>query len=193
MSHLTSSPTVYHLISRFVGGEWFIESDLERDTYRFTLGDALRTSDWTCIAYAVMSNHIHLGMIAGTSRRSTWLRNAHAPFGEWINRRRERFGSVFAKGVFADAVDPAHVKTVLAYIHNNPVRAGIERTASDSTWTSHRAYMGICKAPAWLDVERGLELMDMQSADAFDQWVRDESARPRTPRPKRGRPKKPSR
>jgi hypothetical protein len=45
-----------------------------------------------------------------------------------------------------------------AYLHNNPVRAGILRSAADSTWTSHRAYIGLDPAPEFLDIARGLAL-----------------------------------
>jgi hypothetical protein len=37
-----------------------------------------------------------------------------------------------------------------AYLHNNPVRAGIVQNAADSTWTSHRAYIGLDPAPDFL-------------------------------------------
>ena len=190
MSRPSTPPTVYHLISRFVAGEFFVRTDVERTTYLGLLGDALRQSDWRCIAYAVMSSHIHLGMVAGRSHRSSWLRAAHSPFGEWINRRLERFGSVFAKGLVAYAVAPDDVAKVIAYIHNNPVRAGVASTASDSEWTSHRAYVGKDEGPAWLHVQHGFELMNIVDRGAFDDWVRSEAARPRTPRRPRGRPKR---
>ena len=45
-----------------------------------------------------------------------------------------------------------------AYIHNNPVRAGIVQNAADSTWSSHRAYIGMEPAPEFLHVAKGLAL-----------------------------------
>jgi putative transposase len=192
MPHAIHARTVYHIISRFVGGEWFIEGEHERSHYLHLLGLALRTSDWRCIAYAVMSNHIHLAMIAGSMPRSTWLREAHSPFGEWINRRKERIGSVFAKGTYVCATDPAHVDVLIAYIHNNPVRAGVVSSAIESTWTSHRAYLGLSEPPSWLDIRQGVALIPpaRQPRSAFDEWVRGQASRPAMPRAKRGRPKK---
>lgn len=193
MSHGPLSPATYHVISRFVAGEWFIETDRERNMYLRLLGESLRTSDWRCIAYAVMSNHIHLGMVAGRSSRTRWLRNAHSPFGEYINRRRDRFGAVFAKGIVSCPVEPNAVASVIAYIHNNPVRAGVEPTARESTWTSHRAYLGLCSAPPWLHVDLGYELMHITAPDDFDRLVNAEAGRPRQQRRRRGRPVPPPR
>ena len=61
----TPEGEVHHVISRFVDGRFFLTTDSERAHYLRLLGKALQKSDWTCLAYAVMSSHIHLAMIAG--------------------------------------------------------------------------------------------------------------------------------
>jgi len=53
---------------------------------------------------------------------------------------------------------------LLAYIHNNPVRAGVVVDPADSGWTSHRAYLGLTAAPPWLFIERGLDLCGFSAA-----------------------------
>jgi hypothetical protein len=77
---------------------------------------------------------------------------------------------------------------VIAYIHNNPVRAGVVAKASDSSWTSHRAYVGSSKPPQWLKVDHGYELMNITEPADFDTFVNAESPRPRDARRRRGRP-----
>jgi hypothetical protein len=188
MSHPALTPTVYHLISRFVAGEWFVKSDLERNTYLVLLGHALRTSDWKCLAFAIMSNHIHLCVMAGRSSRSGWLRNANAPFGAWINARNDRFGAVFANGMLTCPVASDDVAKVIAYIHNNPVRAGVVGSARDSTWTSHRAYLGTSAPQKWLRVDLGFALMRVDDPQTFDKFVEQEASRPRQLQRGRGRP-----
>jgi hypothetical protein len=42
---------------------------------------------------------------------------------------------------------------LIRYVHNNPVRAGVVDRASESGWSSHRAYLGLEKVPPWLGVE----------------------------------------
>jgi hypothetical protein len=53
---------------------------------------------------------------------------------------------------------------LLAYIHNTPVRAQVVSDPADSPWTSHRAYLGLCAAPPWVNVEFGLHLCGFSSA-----------------------------
>lgn len=169
---------VYHLISRFVDRRWFIESSVERRMYIDLLGRALTTSDWRCHSYAVMSNHIHLGVTAGEDLLDAWVRRVNSRFADWMNRTHERIGSVFVRGPKDFAVPPAEASRLVAYIHNNPVRAGVVAAPSESTWTSHRAYLGIDLTPSWLDVEGGLRLAGFSTGKAFDDWATSSLARP---------------
>ncbi|MGE3543333.1 MAG: transposase [Kofleriaceae bacterium] len=118
-----------------------------------------------------MSNHIHLALIAGAARLASWIGAAHGPFAEWINERHNRIGSVFVRGPKSIGMRADGVARLVAYIHRNPVRAGIVARANESSWTSHHAYLQPATAPAWLDVARGLELMRFADANAMDAWV----------------------
>jgi hypothetical protein len=190
-----SAPGVaYHVISRFVAKEWFIESALERRMYLALIGHALSSSDWTCFAYAVMSSHIHLALIAGSAPLASWLRPAHTLFANWMNERRQRIGAVFVKGPNMLTVPTNACAKLINYIHYNPVRAGVVRAPEESDWTSHRAYVGAAPAPRWLSVETGLALSDFATASDLQAWCastqvhREELPPGVLPRASRGRP-----
>ena len=147
---------IHHLISRFVGQEFFISGDEERVRYLACLERHISRSDWRCFAFAVMSNHIHLGVLAGEDPLASWMRDMHSEFADWINERRKRIGAVFVRGPTAIEIADERVTRLIAYIHRNPVRAGLVAHPRDSTWTSHRAYIGLAPQPEWLDVKLGL-------------------------------------
>jgi putative transposase len=167
----TEPGTVYHLISRFVDREWFITDDEERSCYLHLLGNALVETDWRSLGYAVMSNHFHHALVAGTDALDEWVRRVHSPFADWLNRRHDRIGTIFVRGPKQLAVDHHGVGQLLAYIHNNPVRAGVVSDASLSDWTSHRAYVGLDPVPGWLCVDEGLALAGFTSRTMFDAYV----------------------
>jgi REP element-mobilizing transposase RayT len=168
----TTAGLVYHVISRFVDRDWFITSEEERTVYLSMFAEAVVKSDWRCLSYGVMSNHIHLAFLAGEQKLS-WLRDAHAPFANWMNERHDRIGPLFVRGPKDRPVEPGNVAKVIAYIHNNPVRAKVVSSADQSNWTSHRAYLGLVRAPAWLHVDEGMRLMGFADGHAFDQWTRE--------------------
>jgi REP element-mobilizing transposase RayT len=180
---------IYHLIPRFTAREFFIESDRQRDHYRRLLGAYIAESDWKCFAYALMSNHVHLGVVAGEMPLADWMRDMHREFAEAINVQRDRIGQVFVRGPRKIKYSEAEMSRLVGYIHRNPVRAGVVREPKESDWTSHQAYLRLARRPSWLDVELGLERIGLTPRD-FDLlasmpiWDRREPEKPR------GRPKK---
>ena len=177
-----------HFISKFVASEWFIRGDEERRRYLQLLGSFISRSDWRCFSFAIMSNHIHLALLAGTSTLASWLRPAHSEFAEWINSSRERIGAVFVRGPRMRRVDDHAIARVVGYIHRNPVRAGVVGHPRESAWTSHQAYVGVAPSPAWLDIGLGLERAGFDDPSEFDQWIDCKSLDVKPKPPKRGRP-----
>jgi hypothetical protein len=161
---------VHHIISRFVDRTWFLTDDIERDRYLHLLGRSLHRSDWRCLAYALMSNHLHFAMIAGEEPLASWTKRVNSPFANWMNARHGRLGPVFADRPAAFAMRPCSEGPLIAYIHNNPVRAGLVACAGDSDWTSHRIYTGTRLRPPWLHVDDGLALCGVTASD-LDAWV----------------------
>jgi hypothetical protein len=157
IARLTIPGVVHHVISRFVDREWFFASDAEREHYLRLLAQAMSESDWRCLAYCLMSNHVHLAMVAGHQDLESWSKRVHSPFAVWLNAQRGRLGPVFADRPAAHALPRHREGEVIAYVHNNPVRAKVVATARLSTWSSQRAYLGLAPQPQWLHVREGLE------------------------------------
>lgn len=113
-------------------------------------------TDWLCLAYCLMSNHLHFAMLAGEQPLDSWAKRVNSPFANWLNKQRGRLGAIFAERPSSRIVPNSRTLDVIAYIHNNPVRAKVVNSANESTWSSHRAYVGAAAIPKWLHVEKGL-------------------------------------
>jgi hypothetical protein len=172
IARLTVPHVLHHVISRFVDRDWFFASDVERARYLALLGRALSKTDWRCVAYCLMSNHIHLALVGGEAPLESWAKKVNSPFARWMNERHGRLGPVFADRPAVYLVPSHREAEVIAYIHNNPVRARVVQSALSSSWSSHRAYVGRAQPPAWLDVRVGLERAGCPAApDAFERLV----------------------
>jgi hypothetical protein len=132
-----------------------------------------------------MSSHVHLVLESGDSSLETWTKSVHSGMARWLNRRFVRLGPVFADRPYAEAVAGSRVPHVLAYVHNNPVRAGLVTWAGDTSWSSHRAYLALEPSAGGLRVSRGLTLCghddDAAGRATFDEWVRGCSGREALP------------
>lgn len=171
VARLTVPAALHHVISRFVDRQWFFASDLERAHYLTLLGRASSKTDWRCVAYCLMSNHIHLAMVGGVAPLGDWAKKVHSPFARWMNERHGRLGPVFADRPSVYLVPRYREAEVIAYIHNNPVRARAAAAARSSPWSSHRAYAGLAPTPSWLHVREGLERVGCGDAQAFEELV----------------------
>ena len=172
---------VHHLIWRCLNHEWLIKTKQQRQRYLHWLGRALDDSDWKCIAYAVMSNHIHLAVVAGNAQLASWSRRANTPFALWMNEQSNRLGPFFANRAHDYALREIGAYSTIGYIHNNPVRAGLVARARDSDWTSHRAYLGLIPPPSWLHVGEGMHWAQTPNVDAFEDYVNSDPRPPERP------------
>jgi len=114
----------------------------------------LRRHDARTVAYCLMSSHVHLVLQLGCDPLGKLTKWIHSPFGNWVNAQRKGIGAIFAdrpKSVLVHT--ETHGMELIRYVHNNPVRAGIVERASESGWSSHRAYLGLERAPDWLSTE----------------------------------------
>jgi DNA-binding transcriptional ArsR family regulator len=101
-----------------------------------------------------MSSHVHFVVQLGNDPLGQLTKRVHAPFGNWVNVRRKGLGTILAdrpKSVLVHS--DTHGMELIRYVHNNPVRAGVVERASESGWSSHRAYLGLEACPAWLATE----------------------------------------
>ncbi len=173
IARLTVPGAVHHVISRFVDRDWLFSGGEDRARYLTFLGRVLARSDWRCLAYCLMSNHIHLAMVGGRASLESWAKGVNAPFARWMNARHERLGPIFADRPSVYVVPPHREAELIAYIHNNPVRAGVAARASASTWSSHRAFLGLTRRPDWLHVDEALARAGCDASPAsFDDFVR---------------------
>ncbi|MBN2428732.1 MAG: transposase [Deltaproteobacteria bacterium] len=102
------------------------------------------------LSFCLMTNHVHLAIQVGNVPLSRIMQNLSFRYTRWINMRRNRMGHLFQgryKAILVDA--DTHLLELIAYLHLNPVRAGLTEKPEDYPWSSHRAYLGTESVP-WL-------------------------------------------
>ena len=104
-----------------------IISLLRRAVIRFGLG---------LHVYCVMGTHYHAlvdGRTENLSRAAQWLQSLYA---REHNARHRRSGALFAQRFSSWVVhDEEHYRAAFEYILQNPVRAGLVRTAEEWPWS----------------------------------------------------------
>jgi putative transposase len=132
----------YHVTQRGNRREpvFFESGDYAR--YLAYLRQASATSGTAIWAYCLMPNHVHMIVLpSNESGLRDLFADAHRRYTNFINWRHQWTGHLW-QGRFASvAMDEEHLGYALRYVAQNPVRAGLVKTALDWPHSSVRAHV----------------------------------------------------
>ncbi len=149
---------------RGIDRQAIFQDDEDRERFLQTLQYGKEISCFRLYAYCLMGNHIHL--LLQTMKEGEALEQIFKRIGvryvAWYNRKYGRTGHLFQDRFLSEPVDTdTYLWTVLPYIHQNPVKAGICHTPEKYPWSSYQEYLrqggNICDCGillAWLDEDR---------------------------------------
>jgi hypothetical protein len=90
-----------------------------------------------------MPNHVHLVLGTATPALDRFMQCLQQSYTQRFNRRYAQVGHVF-QGRYKALLCETHeyLVTLVRYVHQNPVRAGLAARAEDYPYSGHRAYLG---------------------------------------------------
>ena len=163
-----------------------MNSDADRAAYLQCLARAQRRTGVRVCSYVTMGTHAHQVPSCSHEPLGSYLLRLNTAFGRWWNKHHGGYGPVFAERPSSDVIsDEEGLARVVAYVHNNERRAGLVTCPSQSKRSSHPAFIGLVRAPRFLDVEWTLAAMGFSATGAgraaFHDYVVSRSGLPRDP------------
>jgi len=148
---------IYHVYNRVSRGAHVFRDDEEADRLEGLLAATKKRDDFQILAWCVMSNHYHLAVRMGEVALSRSMRTIHQRFAQSYNGRNRVFGP-FWQGRYRSRYvdDEGYLRQLIAYIHLNPVAAGIVKDASKYRWCGHREVLGKAVGRRLVDVDETL-------------------------------------
>lgn len=138
-SRKISKTGIYHVICRGINQQRLFEDTEDYDQYLQILKAAKGQANATVFAYCLMGNHLHLLLEQGDEPLGETMKRISVRYAQWFNRKYQRSGHLFQDRYKSEAVeDDAYFSTVLYYIYQNPVKAGLCKKADNYRWGSRR-------------------------------------------------------
>jgi len=129
---------VYHVTARGNRKERIFLTDRDRVVFLKKLNDTLDKYSFLCYAYCLMGNHYHLLLRTPRPDLSRGMHYLNASYTNWFKVKHKLVGVVFQGRYKAILVEEeAYARTLAAYIHLNPVRAGIVEDIDRYPWSSY--------------------------------------------------------
>ena len=114
---------IHHVFARGNNRERVFYCDADRWLYLRLLGEASERMRWRCLAYCLMSNHVHLLIETPERNLGAGMQRLHGKYARVLNQRRERSGHVFQGRYGSTLVEnDKQLWTTVRYIARNPVR-----------------------------------------------------------------------
>jgi putative transposase len=101
------------------------------------LTEATRKFGWLLFGYCLMPNHYHLILETERELLSAGMHRLNFLYAQRFNRRYDRAGHLFQNRFSSHVIDSdAYLIAAIAYVRDNPVRAGLCERGSDWPWAS---------------------------------------------------------
>jgi len=137
-----SKTGIYHIILRGINRQAIFEDKEDSAKLLRTLKEYQKISEYKLYAYCLMGNHIHMLLKEEKEELGVAMRRIGASYVYWYNWKYERCGHLFQDRYKSETVeDDKYFLTVLRYIHQNPLKAGLVKNIADYKWSSYGEYI----------------------------------------------------
>lgn len=121
----------YHVLLRGIGRQNIFVDDEDRQRFIETLARYKQELHYELHAYCLMGNHVHLLIKDAKNQLDQIMKKIAGSYAYYFNTKYERVGHLFQDRFKSEAIeDDFYFVTVLRYIHQNPLKAGISRMES---------------------------------------------------------------
>ena len=146
----TSGTGIYHVMLRGINRQNIFEDEEDYRRFLMILFKIVCPVDEKglpqpsrCIfyAYCLMPNHVHLLVREASDALSDVVKRIGGAYAQYFNKKYQHFGHLFQDRFKSEPVDDnAYFFTLLRYIHQNPIAAGICRDLGSYPWSSWGEY-----------------------------------------------------
>ena len=175
-----SVSNIYHVMIRGINRQNIFEEDEDRLCFMKILHHCKELSGFNLYAFVLMSNHIHLLIEPSGDTLNTVFARIETRYAMWFNKKYQRTGYLFQNRFRSEPVETdQYFMTVLRYILQNPMKAGMESRPGRYRWSSYLAYEkgkgAVTDTQYALDLFGGKEILMEYITRSNDDSVMDES------------------
>jgi putative transposase len=129
----------FHLYARGVDHLTIFRDRDDRLRFLQLLATVTEREVWLCHAFCLMDTHVHLIVEAAIARVSRGMQLLLGRYARHFNDRHRRTGHLFGGRFGARLIDDEeYLATVVDYVLQNPVRAGMVERNGDWPWCGAR-------------------------------------------------------
>ena len=155
---------LYHVNAKAVDGASLFRDDVDRLAFVRRLGEEATLSQWSILAYSLMTTHFHVLMRLAKPTLSSGFRRLNGLYAKDYNRRHERRGALWQRRFYDTMIESdAHLCETVRYIARNAPRAKLASTPEEWPWCSYGSAIGVLPRDPIVDEAELLGLFGTRS------------------------------
>jgi len=132
----------YHIMIRGNERRPIFFDDEDRLRFIYTLYEKKLGHRFNLHAFCLMDNHVHLMISEGDEDIATTMKRITVSYVYYFNKKYERVGHLFQDRFKSEAIEgDSYAISLARYIHQNPVKANMVKTADEYKWSSCNSYL----------------------------------------------------
>ena len=161
-----SESGIYHIMLRGINQQQIFEDEEDNLKFLETLLKYKEQCRYEIYAYCLMGNHAHILLKEGKEDLTLVLKRIAGSYVYWYNRKYHRSGHLFQDRFKSEPVeDEAYFLTVIRYIHQNPIKAGMCKKIDEYKFSSYNEYINNATL---IDTEFCLAIIDKEQFIEFN-------------------------
>ena len=137
-----SESGIYHVMLRGINQQQIFQDEEDNLKFLQIVKECKAISEFKLFAYCLMENHVHLLIKEGKEPIELIFKRIGNRFVYWYNTKYKRVGHLFQDRYRSEPVETdEYFLTVLRYIHQNPVKAGIVKSCGKYRFSSYNEYI----------------------------------------------------
>lgn len=133
-----------HIIVQGIQKQYIFEKKEYKEKYFKLINENLNRYNIKLIAYVIMDNHVHMCLYyEKIENLSNFMHTINSKFANYYNYMENRVGYLFRNRFYCQEIkDRQQLFNVIAYIHNNPLKAKIIKSLEDHyNYSSYKDYI----------------------------------------------------
>lgn len=137
-----SESNIYHIMLRGINKQLIAVDEEDNQRLKEILLQCKEICGYELYGYCFLGNHSHLLIKEGKESLEQIFKRIGSRYVYYFNQKYKRIGHLFQDRFKSEPInDDSYVLTVLAYIHNNPVKAGLTGNPAEYKWSSYTDYL----------------------------------------------------
>lgn len=130
-ARIKSQTGIYHIMLRGINKQVVFAEEKDKIKFLDIIKFYKESCNFKLYAYCLMDNHIHLLLKEESDPIDVIIKKVGSKFVYWYNLKYDRSGHLFQDRFKSESVETdEYFLTVLRYIHQNPIKAGLSKSLS---------------------------------------------------------------